>query len=190
MTRLTIFDQTNAPAAARGVLSKAKAQYGFVPNVLGEMAGSPTALEAYAAMNQAFGRSGLTAIEQQIVLLTTSFANNCEYCVAVHSTLALDAGLDRDVIMTIRDGEPIRLDARLEALRQFTLAIVRERGLVERSDVDAFLKAGFTKANVLDVIHGVTVKTMTNYINHIAETPLDEAFKAMAWSKPILSHAN
>ena len=161
-----------------------------MPNVLGELAGSPSALGGYMSMSQTFAQSGLTAIEQQIVLLTTSFANNCEYCVAVHSTLALEAGLDRDIIMTIRDGEIIRQDTRLEALRQFTLAIVRERGLVERSDVDAFLKAGFTKANVLDVIQGVTVKTMTNYLNHIAETPLDEAFQSMAWSKPILSHAH
>jgi len=190
MTQLTIFDENQAPAASRPLLSKAKAKYGFVPNVLGELAGSPSALGGYMSMSQTFAQSGLTAIEQQIVLLTTSFANNCEYCVAVHSTLALEAGLDRDIIMTIRDGEAIRQDTRLEALRQFTLAIVRERGLVERSDVDAFLKAGFTKANVLDVIQGVTVKTMTNYLNHIAETPLDEAFQSMAWSKPILSHAH
>ena len=190
MSQLTIFNENQAPAASRPLLARAKTTYGFIPNVLGELAASPTARESYMTMSQTFAKSGLTVIEQQVVLLTTSFANNCEYCVAVHSTLALEAGLERDVIMTIRDGEPIRSDARLESLRQFTLAIVRERGLVERSDVDAFLKTGFTKANVLDVIHGVTVKTMTNYLNHIAETPLDEAFQAMAWSKPILSHAH
>ena len=67
---------------------------------------------------------------------------------------------------------------------------MRNRGLVERQDIDAFLKAGFTKANVLDVINGVTLKTLSNYVNHIAETPLDEAFQAMSWSKPILTHAN
>jgi uncharacterized peroxidase-related enzyme len=190
MTEFTIFNESNAPAASKAPLKTMKAKLGFVPNLMGELAASPTALESYTSLSTLFSKSGLTAIEQQVVLLATSFENNCSYCVAAHSTMALDAGLDRSDINAIREGRVIRADPRLEALRQFTLCVVRNRGLVERQDIDAFLKAGFTKANVLDVVNGVTLKTLSNYVNHIAETPLDEAFQAMSWSKPILTHAN
>ena len=137
-----------------------------------------------------FGRSGLTQIERNVVLLTTDFENNCGYCMAADSTIALNTGLDREIVVAIREGRVIQSDARLEALHQFTRAMVRERGLVERHDIDAFLRAGFTKANVLDVVTGVTLKTMSNYTNHIAETELDDSFAPMAWSKPLLQHAD
>jgi uncharacterized peroxidase-related enzyme len=190
MTQFTLFDESSAPAASKPQLKSAKSKYGFIPNLMGELAASPTALEAYSSLSSLYGKSGLTAAEQQVVLLTTSFENNCEYCVAAHSTVSLNVGLDREDLIAIREGRAIASDPRLEALRQFTQTVVRERGLVEHSDVDAFLKAGFTKANVLDVITGVTMKTMSNYTNHIAETPVDEAFQAMSWSKPILQHAD
>lgn len=190
MTQFTVFDETSAPAASKAQLRTVKSRYGFIPNVMGELAASPTALEAYSSLSSLYGQSGLTAAEQQVVLLTTSYENNCSYCMAVHSTVSLNVGLEREALIAIREGRMIETDPRLEALRQFTRAVVRERGLVERSDVDAFLRAGFTKANVLDVITGVTLKNMSNYVNHIAETEIDEAFRAMSWSKPILQHAD
>lgn len=190
MTRFMIFDETSAPADSKPVLRSVKARLGFIPNVMGELAASPTALDAYATLSSIFGRSGLTELERQIVLLTADYENNCDYCMAADSTQALNVGLDRDILVAIREGRVIDSDARLEALHQFTRAVVRERGLVERSDIDAVLEAGFTKANVLDVVTGVTLKTMSNYTNHIAETELDDSFAPMAWSKPLLQHAD
>ena len=190
MTKLTILDETTAPAKARPILKSIRSKYGFIPNLMGEMAASPAALESYATLSSLYGQSGLTPAEQQVVLLTTSRENNCGYCVAAHSTVSVNADLDRPVLTALREGVAIESDPRLEALRQFTVSIVRNRGLVERADTDAFLAAGFTKADILDVVTGVTMKTMSNYINHIAETELDDAFQAMAWSKPILQHAD
>ena len=189
MTQFTIFDETSAPADSKPVLRSVKARFGFVPNVMGELAASPTALDAFATLSAIFSRSGLTDIEREVVLLTADYENNCGYCMAVDSTVALNVGVDRDVLVAIREGRMIESDSRLEALHQFTRSVVRERGLVERSDTDAFLSAGFTKANILDVITGVTLKTMSNYTNHIAETELDDPYQPMAWSKPLLQPA-
>ncbi|WP_291841859.1 carboxymuconolactone decarboxylase family protein [Maricaulis sp.] len=190
MTKLMIFDETTAPAKAKPILRSVRSKYGFIPNLMGELAASPAALESYATLSSLYGQSGLTPAEQQVVLLTTSRENNCGYCVAAHSTVSLNTDLDRQVLSALREGTVIDSDPRLEALRQFTASIVRNRGLVERHDIDAFLAAGFTRANILDVMTGVTMKTMSNYVNHIAETELDDAFQAMAWSKPILQHAD
>lgn len=190
MTNLTILDETNAPAKAKPILKSVKSKYGFIPNMIGELAASPTALESYTTLSSLYGQSGLTPAEQQVVLLTVSRENNCGYCVAAHSTVSQTVGLDRAVLTALRDGTVIDSDPRLEALRLFTIELVRNRGLVERPDIEAFLQAGFSKPNILDVMTGVTMKTMSNYINHIAETELDDAFRPMAWTKPILQHAD
>lgn len=190
MTKFTIFDDSNAPAEAKATLRSVKSKYGFIPNLMGELAASPSALEAYTTLSAIYGQTSLTPIEQQVVLLTTSYENNCHYCMAAHSTVSLSVGLDREILLAIREGREIEDDMRLEALRRFTIAVVRQRGLVENTDVETFMDAGFTKANILDVVTGVTLKTLSNYTNHIAETKLDDAFEAMKWSKPILQHAD
>jgi alkylhydroperoxidase family enzyme len=62
--------------------------------------------------------------------------------------------------------------------------MVRDRGWVSPTDLEAFLQAGYTQGNVLDVITIVALKTISNYSNHIARTPVDQAFQAHAWKKP------
>jgi len=189
MTEFTVFDESNAPVASKALLKNVKAKYGFIPNLMGELAIAPSALEAYTSLTSMFGHTSLSPIEQQVVLLTTSFENNCAYDMAVHSTVALSVGIDRDSLMAIREGRVIETDSRMEALRNFTVAVVRDRGLVEKADQEMFLRAGFTKANILEVVTGVTMKKLSNYTNHIAETEIDPAFETMAWSKPLLQTA-
>ena len=62
--------------------------------------------------------------------------------------------------------------------------MVEKRGWVSAIDAENFLAAGYTKANILDVILAVSFKTLSNYTNHVAETPLDEAFSATEWTPP------
>ncbi len=181
MADLTIHDETNAPEAARPLLEKVKAAYGFIPSVLGIMAESPPTLEAYQSLQGHFAKAGFTPLEAQVVQITTSVENECHYCVAAHSAVA-DAGkLDMDVINAVRDNRPIA-DPKLEALHAFTRSVVRGRGFVCDAQVGAFLNAGYSRAAVLGVILGVAMKTISNYVNHVAETPLNPQFKAYAWS--------
>lgn len=171
-----------APEGADETLRKTAKSFGFVPNLYATLAESPAAVEAYSTLSNAFGKSGFSPAERQVVLIAISAENGCHYCVAAHSTVAANSGLDDADIEALRSGKPLS-DDRLEALRTFTLTVVRERGWVAEETVEAFLKAGFTKANVLEVIVGASLKTISNYVNHIAETPLDDAFKARAWSR-------
>ena len=90
------------------------------------------------------------------------------------------AKLDKGVIEAVRTGQPIE-DDRLEALRKFTEAVVVKRGHA-KADLDAFLSAGFTKQNALEVVLCVSMKTLSNYANHLMEVPLDDVLKRMEWS--------
>lgn len=171
-----------APEGSKATLAAAQKGYGFVPNLLGVMANSPVLVAAYAALSGIFEGSSLTSAERQTVLLTTSYENDCAYCMAAHSVIAGMQKVPQEVIQALRSGEAIP-DARLEALRAFTRAVVSSRGWVSEDEQAAFFAAGYGEKQVLEVVLGVGLKTLSNYTNHIAETPLDPAFAPLAWSK-------
>jgi len=171
-----------APEGARDELEKARDRYGFVPNLLGVMAEATALLRGYLGLMRQFEESSLTPTERQVVLLATSHENGCAYCVAAHSVIAEMRKVPADVISAIRDGVPIA-DPGLEALRCFTRAVVVGRGHPDAAALERFIAAGHDRAKVLEVVLGVGVKTLSNYTNHIAETPLDAAFAPAKWDK-------
>ena len=179
---LTVHTKDTAPESSKPVLRDAETNFGMIPNLYGVLAESPAALKAYAALGEALADSGLSEAEQQVAILATSVENGCTYCVAAHSTVAAPL-LKGETIEALRDGERLP-DDKLEALRSFTVRVVRERGWVDESAVEAFLAAGYEPANVLDVVTVVAMKTISNYTNHIADTPLDDAFADARWAKP------
>ena len=181
MLRYPLVDADTAPEGSVDTLNAVRAAYGFLPNLLGTLGNAPAAAQAYASVSDAFERSSLSPIEQQVVLLTTSVENACHYCVAAHTAVAKMVGAPDDVAAALRSGDSLA-DPRLEALRKLTLSVVRDRGRVPDVDVDAFLSAGFRREQVLEVVTGVTQKTLSNYVNHLADTPLDERFAPFAWT--------
>jgi uncharacterized peroxidase-related enzyme len=161
-----------APAAARRDLAEVREKFGRVPNFFALAAESPCAINAYLALSNIFRTTALTPTEQQIVILTASVENKCGYCVAAHSRGAKAAGVPEEVIQAIRDKAPLR-DAKTEALRRIVSRIVEKRGWVSDSDVRDFLAHGYSKSQLLDVMVGISMKTLSNYINHLTDPPAE-----------------
>ena len=90
--------------------------------------------------------------------------------------------VDDAINEALRNETPLP-DARLEALRTFTLKLIRQHGVMSDEDMQAFFDAGFSQRNVLEVILGYSQKIMSNYTNHVAHTPVDAPFEAFAWSR-------
>lgn len=178
----TVHTVETAPEAAKETLAGAKNAFGFVPNLLGVMATAPALVKAYVTLSRIFEETSFDATERQTVLLAASHENNCEYCIAAHSVIAGMQKVPDAVIQAIRDNRPIP-DAKLEALRRFTVAVVNTRGWPSDEDVRAFTNAGYGERQILEVILGIGFKTLSNYTNHVAGTPLDTAFAKAAWSK-------
>ena len=176
----------NADPRARAVLEKAKAQVGFIPNMYAGMANSPGLLETYLDGYDRFRKgSGFTASEQEVIFLTISRGNGCEYCMAAHSMIAEKMSkVPPQAIEAIRDGRQV-LDPKLAALRAFTSKMFASRGLPSSADVEAFLAAGYQEQHILEIILAIAVKTLSNYSNHLFHTPLDERFADQAWKKPV-----
>ncbi len=167
----------DAPEGSRETLSAVEKQLGFIPNILGIFAHAPAALNAYATIDGLLDRSSLDAAQKTTVLLAASRQNGCGYCMAAHSA---GAPLDEAALEALREGKPLP-DPKLEALRRFTERVVDTRGYVEHADIKAFLDAGFEQPQVLDVLTAVALKTLSNYANHILETPLDTPLQQFAW---------
>jgi AhpD family alkylhydroperoxidase len=183
MMDFPVHDQSTAPEDARPHLESAKQRMGFVTTLNAVMAESPELLAGYNTLAEQFGRSSLPKDAKHVVWLTASVENNCTYCVAAHSTLALRAGVAAETVETLRAGKPLP-DPHLDAARRLTQTMVAERGWIDEEDIEAFLAAGYTRRNVLDIVLGVGMKTLSNYTNHIAHTPLDSAWQAQEWTRP------
>ncbi|MEX2353923.1 MAG: carboxymuconolactone decarboxylase family protein [Gammaproteobacteria bacterium] len=182
MNQFKVHTKETAPAESVESLTAAETAFGFIPNLLGILAESPAALNTYLSTNQIFEQSAFSPVERQVVILSVSRVNECAYCVAAHSVIADNAQVPADVVDAIRKGQVIA-DDKLEVLRSFTTRVVEKRGWVSEEEVNDFLSAGYTRAQVLDVIVAVSLKTLSNYVNHIAGTPLDEAFASREWNK-------
>lgn len=164
----------------REVLEQVTSNYGFVPNLIGNMVEAPATAKAYLALGGLLGETSFSETEQQVIMLAVSRYNECTYCVGAHSAIALMQKVPADVVESIRNDTPIG-DARLEALRQFTTQLVDKRGWLSEENTGKFLAAGFTRQQILEVVLGVAMKTISNYTNHIAQTELDSAFAEQAW---------
>lgn len=171
-----------APASAKPIREAAQKGFGFVPNLLAVMSTAPALLEGYMTLARIFDTSSLNATERQIILLSASRENGCAYCMSVHTALAGMQKVSADVVNAIRDDRIIQ-DKKLEALRLFAAAVTRTRGWPEDSATAAFLAVGYGPQQVLEVVLGVGLKTISNYTTHIAGTPLDAAFKPVEWSE-------
>lgn len=176
-----IHTKETAPETSRATLEATAKKYRFLPNLFGVLAESPTAVQAYAAINKALEQSALSPVEQQVVALTVSVTNDCVYCVGAHSTVAQMAHMPQGILAELRDQKPLS-DKKLNALRTLVLSIMRHRGWVPEQDLEHFVAAGYTRRHVLDVITLLALKTLSNYVNHIAQTPLDPQFASQAWS--------
>lgn len=173
----TIHSHKTAPDNSKPLLKAVEEKYGFVPNLMGEFAESPAVLEGYLQLNEAVSKTDFTPAEQQLAILAISTENRCHYCIAVHSTvLKKQLEVDEEIVDAVRNGEPLP-DDKLDALVNYARTVVSERGFVSEEDQKRFLDAGYSKRNVLEINLLIGLKTISNYTNHLADTPVDETFK-------------
>ena len=180
--KFELLNPESAPEASRGILQAVEQKYGFVPNLLGVMASAPPLLRAYTTLSALFEESSLSPTERLVVLIAASAENGCQYCVAAHTVIAGMQNVPPEVVHALRTDAPIA-DAKLESLRRFTREVVASRGWPPAEAVLAFESAGYSSSQALEVILGIGMKTLSNYTNHLAQTPLDAPFSRAAWEK-------
>jgi AhpD family alkylhydroperoxidase len=185
MKGFTVHTVDSAPQASKATLEQVKKGWGFVPTLQGTLAESPVTLEAHEALFALAHRTSFSPPEQQAALLAISVRHECEYCAMGHTFLGRKAGLDEASLEALRERRPLP-GPRLEALRAFVEAVIDERGFVDDVRVSAFLAAGFTRAQVLEVLVLVSLKTISNYADHLTDLPKEPFMSdpALMWVAP------
>ena len=161
-----------SPVAAQPLLEAVKKQLGIVPNLFRVVGNSPAALEGYLGLNGALGKGQLDARTRERIALAVAEINGCDYCLSAHAYLGTNvAKLDAAEIAANREGGSS--DVKANAALRFATKVVRERGHVSDTDVQAVKDAGYNDAQVIEIVLHVALNTLTNYVNEVAKTELD-----------------
>jgi uncharacterized peroxidase-related enzyme len=181
MSRLPLHTVESAPEASRPFLERSQAANGFLPNLVASLANAPTALEAYLSVGEINARSGLTLAEREAVQITAAAIHGCGFCVAGHTAVALKkAQLPEAVVNALREGRASG-DVRIDAVAALAREVIATRGAVSDAALAAFRAAGFAQANALEVVLGVSLATLCNFANNLAQNELNPQLAAYRW---------
>ncbi len=170
MKRFSIPSKNEVSTKNQSIFDKLKAGLGFIPNLYAYYAKNETALEDY--LNLQNRNTTLSKREKEVVNLVVSQFNDCYYCQSAHTVIAGLNGYNEDQILELRKGQAT-FDPKLNSLAKFTLNVVSNKGKLTESDKEEFFKAGYTEANLIDVVINIGDKTISNYIHNLADFKID-----------------
>ncbi len=176
MSDFTLHTHQSAPDTAKPLLEKSVKAFGMLPNLHAVMAESPQLLDSYQQAHNLFQQTSFNADELTVVWQSINIEHECHYCVPAHTGIAHSMKVDQSIIDALRNKTPFA-DNKLEVLRETTLVMVRKRGLLSEEDVSKFYAAGYGQKQLLEIVLGLSQKIMSNYTNHLANTPVDQPFK-------------
>lgn len=162
----------DAPEKARPLLEAVNAQLGVVPNMFRLIATSPAALEGYLGMSGALGKGALPAATRERIALAVAEVNGCDYCLSAHTYLGKNlAKLDDAEITANRSGASN--DPKADAAVRFAAQLAKSRGHIAEADLAAVKLAGYTDAQLIEIVQHVALNTWTNYVNEVFKTEID-----------------
>jgi uncharacterized peroxidase-related enzyme len=143
-----------------------------VPNLFRLVGNSPAALEGYLGLNGALAKGALEAPTRERIALAVAEINGCDYCLSAHAYLGKNlAKLSDTEIAANRAGGSG--DPKADAAVRFAARLVNARGHVADADIRAVKDAGYTDAQVIEIVLHVALNTLTNYVNEVAKTEID-----------------
>jgi uncharacterized peroxidase-related enzyme len=171
MSRLTIPAREAAPAASQPLLDAVEKSLGVVPNLFRLVGQSPASLEGLLGLNGALAKA-LDAKTRERIALAVAQINGCDYCLSAHSYLGANlAKLDEAEMAANRRGRSN--DAKADAAVVFARKVTEARGRVGDADIAAIKLAGYSEAQIIEIVALVAVNVLTNYINNVADTDID-----------------
>ena len=161
-----------SPAAAQPLLEAVQQQLGSVPNLFRVIGNSPATLEGYLGFSGALGKGALSLKTRNRIAVLVAELNQCDYCLSAHTYLGKHAAkLDDTELTANRDASSE--DAQAMAALRFARKLVIERGRVTIADVEAVKAAGYSDAQLVEIVAHVALNTFTNYLNVAVDTAVD-----------------
>ena len=179
MSHFTIHTLESAPEQSQAFVQKSINNNGFLPGLHGVMAEAPGLLEGYQVLHTLFTKSSFNADELTVIWQTINVYHECHYCVPAHTAIAHMMKVNPEITQAIRTNQPLP-NKSLQVLHDTVFAMTDKRGNLTEDEINTFFEAGFTQRHMLEIVLGLAQKVMSNYTNHLANTPIDDAFKSFA----------
>ena len=162
----------DAPEKSRPLLDAVQAQVGSVPNLFRLVATSPQALEGYLGLSGALSKGALPAATRERIALAVAEVNGCGYCLSAHTYFGKNlARLDDAEIAANCMGSSN--DPKADAAVRFAAKVAQARGHVSDADFDAVKQAGYSDAQIVEIVQHVALNVWTNYFNNVFQTEID-----------------
>lgn len=172
---IQLVEPENASKEVKESYERSEQAFGFVPNLHKVFGVSSTILEAYKYLHTQFQETSFDNTELTVVWQTINAYHQCHYCLPAHTAIANMMKIDAQIIEDLGNAKPLA-DAKLRALQETTYALVDQRGKLNEAQEAAFRAAGYGDQQIMEIVLGIAQKTMSNYANHLANTPVDEHF--------------
>jgi uncharacterized peroxidase-related enzyme len=170
MTNFTVPIRGEVSENNQAIFDNLQKGLGFVPNLYAYYAKNETALGDYLTLQNR--KSTLKAKEREVINLVTSQVNGCKYCQSAHSLLGKMNGFTDEQVIEIRKGSA-SFDNKLDALVKFAKAVVEGKGKINEDVKNNFFNAGYTEANMIDIIIVIGDKVISNYIHNLTGFAID-----------------
>jgi uncharacterized peroxidase-related enzyme len=171
MSRIQPIQTTDATGKAKDLLNAVQAKIGMTPNLMKTFAHSPAALEGYLNFSGALATGVLSPKFREQLAIAVAQANSCEYCLSAHTKFGQMSGLKPEELEASRGAHSA--DLKVNAGLQFAQKVVLQRGLATDADLAAVRQAGFSDAEITEIVAHVGLNILTNYFNNVAQTEVD-----------------
>lgn len=179
-----LYNIENAPKESQPLLNNSMKTFGMIPNLHAVLAESSQTLEAYQRLHQLFQNTSFNEEEITVVWQTINVEHKCHYCVPAHTGIANMMKVNTAITNALRNRTTLP-NTRLQVLHQTTLALVRNRGHIDKKGKQTFFAEGYEARHLIEIILGISQKVISNYVNHLAETPVDQPFQQHVWQEQI-----
>ncbi len=171
MARIETITHKTATPDQQALLDAVRHKLGMVPNFLAVLCQSPEALQAFLGLHQIAETGALDAQTRERIALVIAQENSCQYCVSAHSAIGRKAGLTNDEIAANRNGSS--QDQKAQAALSFATAINTHKGDLTDAEFQAIRQAGYSDAEIVEIIVHVGMNILTNMIGKISDTEID-----------------
>lgn len=183
ISRFPVPARTDLPAELRERFDAVEERSGFLPNVFAALAWRPAEAGAFFAMHDALMEKetpGLSKADRELIVVATSAANDCLYCVVAHGAIARVRARDPYLADQVAvDWRKAPLPPRMHAVLEVAVRLAVDPVTVTAEDQDRLRGHGLTEEDVWDVGGIVAFFALSNRLAHWAAIPPNEEFFLM-----------
>lgn len=170
-TRIETLNPETTTGKSKELFNAVQNKLGFIPNLIKVFGNSPATLQSYLSLGELIASGNFSNKFREQLALAIAEENACNYCLSAHTAIGKMNGLTEEETEQNRQG--VSADAKTQAGLQFAQNVTKNRGQVSTEAIQAVKEAGYNDGDILEIVLNVVANTLTNYVNHIAETEVD-----------------